>query len=139
MQEEAKMKEFASFVRVRVREQETLEVLQGSLHQSRSEMAAQAGGEGLASQKAQMYLAYFTAQNAKIRYQQELLHKVDIEVHRKRKEMAFAINRRKIFDKLKEKHLENEEKERRRLEGIQMDEVAGLRFLAHERNASPHG
>jgi len=138
MQEEEKMKEFGSFERVRARERGLLNDLQEALFASREEMNARAGSrEGLSSQEAQLYLSYFGAQTAKIRYQHDLLKKLDIGVRRKRTEMTFAINRRKIMDRLKEKHIEAEDQEARRTESFLIDEIAGARFAARSRGSEP--
>ena len=78
-------------------------------------------------------MSFFSAQSSRIRYQEDLVQKIRLEVERKRKEMSFAIRRRKIIQNLKEKHMELEERESRRLESIQIDEIAGIRFAARAR------
>lgn len=130
MEEEAKMKEFAAFERVLVRESRNLESLQECLYQKRMEMDERTATQGLSSQEGQLYLSFFSAQSSRIRYQEDLVRKIRVEVERKRKEMNFAICRRKIFDKLKEKHAEATEYEMRRLETNEIDEIAGIRYVA---------
>jgi len=139
MQEEAKMKEFASFEGVRVRELHRLRSLQGKLDQAQSEMTDQATREGIPSQRAQVYLAFFGAQGVRIRYQHDLLRKVEAEVRRRRREMALAITRRKIFERLKERHLEEEERDQRWREAIELDDTAGIRFAARARGRNAKG
>jgi flagellar export protein FliJ len=133
MEEQGKMRELASFERVRARETEQLRSLEGKLDEARNDLAERIVGEGLPSQKAQMYLAFFGAQSSRIRYQQELLRKVQAEVRRKRVEMVMAIARRKIYDRLKERFLAEEERERSRREALQVDDIAAIRFIARSR------
>lgn len=133
MEEQGKMRELASFERVRTRETEQLRSLEGKLDEARNDLAERIVGEGLPSQKAQMYLAFFGAQSSRIRYQQELLRKVQAEVRRKRVEMAMAVARRKIYDRLKERFLAEEERERSRREALQVDDIAAIRFIAGSR------
>lgn len=133
MEEEAKMKEFASFERVLVREKGNLECLHQDLYQARHEMEEKTASEGLTSQEGQLYLSFFSAQSSRIRHQEDLVQKVRVEVERKRKEMSFAIRRRKIIQNLKDKHIESVERESRRLESIEIDEIAGIRFAARAR------
>jgi len=56
------------------------------------------------------------------------VEKVRLELERKKREMGFVINRRKIFDNLKEKHIENEERREMRLEAQEIDDIASMRF-----------
>ena len=72
-------------------------------------------------------------QSSRIRHQEDLVQKIRVEVERKRREMSFAVRRRKIFQNLKEKHIEEQERESRRLELIAIDEIAGMRFAARVR------
>jgi len=130
LEEQSKMKEFASFERVRARELDQLRSLEQHLDAARNDLDERIVGEGLPSQKAQMYLAFFGAQTSRIRYQQDLLRKVEAEVRRKRVEMAMAISRRKIYDRLKERFLEEEERERSRRETRRVDDIASVRFFA---------
>ncbi|MFC1491138.1 flagellar export protein FliJ [Nitrospinota bacterium] len=139
MEEEAKMKEFASFDRVYVREQNNLRELHENMHMTRQEMDERTAVGGLSSQEAQLYLSFFAALSSKIRYQEDLVHKVRIEVERKRREMGFAVRRRKIFQNLKEKHFEAEEHNERRRESLEIDEIAGIRFLARTKGESASG
>jgi len=130
MEEQSKMKEFASFERVRARETEQLHSLERHLDAARTDLSERIVGEGLPSQKAQMYLAFFGAQTSRIRYQQDLLRKVEAEVRRKRVEMAMSIARRKIYDRLKERFLEAVERELNRREGLRVDDIVSVRFFA---------
>ena len=139
MEEEAKMKEFASFDRVYVREGGNLTTLHENLHHTRLEMDEKTKSVGLSSQEAQLYLSFFAAQSAKIRYQEDLVQKIRVEVERKRREMGFAVRRRKIFETLKDKHIEAEEKKEQRLELIAIDEIAGMRFAARARGEAVGG
>ncbi len=127
------MKEFASFERVLVRERGNLETLHEDMFQARRDMDDRTANEGVSSQEGPVYLSFFSAQSARIRYQEDLVQKIRVEVERKRKEMSFAVRRRKIFQNLKEKHIEAEERERRRLELLEIDEIAGIRFAARAR------
>jgi len=133
MEEQNKMKEFASFERVRARETEQLQSLELHLDGARHDLAERVAGEGLPSQKAQLYLAFFGAQTARIRYQQDLLRKVQAEVRRKRAEMSMAIARRKIYDRLRERFVEAQEKEMNRKEALQVDDIASVRFIARSK------
>ncbi len=127
------MKEFASFDRVFLREKNNLQELHDSLYRTRIEMAEKTAGAGLSSQEAQLYLTFFAAQSSRIRYQEELVQKVRIELERKRREMGNAISRRKIFENLKEKHIEDEKRREKHLEARELDEIAGVRFAARAR------
>ncbi len=133
MEEEMKMKEFASFERVLVRERGNLEKLHGDLFQARREMDERTANEGLSAQEGQLYLTYFSAQSSRIQHQENLVQKIRVEVGRKRREMSFAVRRRKIIQNLKEKHIEAEERESRRLESLEIDEIASMRFAARAR------
>ncbi len=133
MEEEMKMKEFASFERVMVRERGNLETLHEDMFQARREMDERTANEGLSSQEGQLYLSFFSAQSSRIRYQEDLVQKIRVGVERKRREMSFSVTRRKIIQNLKEKHIESEERERRRLESLEIDEIAGIRFAARAR------
>lgn len=133
MEEEMKMKEFASFDRVLVREKGNLEMLHGDMFQSRQEMDKRTANEGLSAQEGQLYLSYFSAQSSRIQHQENLVQKIRVEVERKRREMSFAVRRRKIIQNLKDKHIAAEERESRRLELIEIDEIAGMRFAARAR------
>jgi flagellar export protein FliJ len=133
MEEEMKMKEFASFERVMVRERGNLETLHDAMFQSRREMDERTANEGLSSQEGQLYLSFFSAQSSRIRHQEDLVQKIRVGVERKRKEMSFAVKRRKIFQNLKEKHIEAEARKRRRLESLAIDEIAGIRYAARAR------
>ncbi len=133
------MKEFASFERVLVRERDNLKTLHEDMFQARRDMDDRTANEGLSSQEGQLYLSFFSAQSSRIRYQEDLVQKIRVEVERKRKEMSFAVRRRKIFQNLKEKHIEAEERERRRLELLEIDEIAGIRFAARARGEDASG
>ncbi len=139
MEEEAKMKEFASFERVLVRERDNLKTLHEDMFQARRDMDDRTANEGLSSQEGQLYLSFFSAQSSRIQYQEDLVQKIRVEVERKRKEMSFAVRRRKIFQNLKEKHIEAEERERRRFELLEIDEIAGIRFAARARGEDASG
>ena len=139
MEAEIKMKEFASFDRVYLREKNNLNNFRESLYRARVEMDEKSATGGFSSQEAQLYLSYFAAQSSRIRYQVELVEKVRIAVEGKRKEMAFAISRRKIFDNLKDKHIEAEARKERKLEADQIDEIAGIRFSARGKRSSSVG
>ncbi|MEK6709441.1 MAG: flagellar export protein FliJ [Nitrospinota bacterium] len=130
LEEQNKMKEFASFERVRARETEQLHALERHLDDTRAELAGRVLGEGLSSQQAQLYLVFFGAQTSRIRYQHDLLRKVEAEVRRKRVEMSLAMARRKIYDRLRERFLEEQERERGRRESRQADDITSLRFVA---------
>ncbi len=127
------MKEFASFDRVFLREKNNLQELHDSLYRTRIEMAEKTAGAGLSSQEGQLYLTFFAAQSSRIRYQEELVQKVRIELERKRREMGNAISRRKIFENLKEKHIEEEKRREKRFEARELDEISGVRFTARAR------
>lgn len=133
MEEEMKMKEFASFERVLVRERASLNSLHQDLFEARRKMDERTANEGLSAQEGQIYLSYFSAQSSRIRYQEDLVQKILVEVERKRREMSFAIRRRKIIQNLKDKFIESEERESRRLEMLEIDEIAGMRFSARAR------
>ena len=139
MEEEAKLKEFASFERVLVRERGNLETLHEDMFQARRDMDDRTANEGLSSQEGQLYLSFFSAQSSRIRYQEDLVQKIRVEVERKRKEMSFAVRRRKIIQNLKEKHIEAEEREHRRLELLEIDEIAGIRFASRARGEDASG
>jgi len=128
MEEEAKVKELASFDRVYLREKKNLTELHESLYQSRTEMEERTAGAGLSSQESQLYLSFFAAQSSRIRYQEDLVEKIRLEVENKRQEVGIVINRRKIFDNLKEKHIESEELQEMRLEAQEIDKIAVMRF-----------
>lgn len=122
------MKELASFDRVYLREQDNLTELHESLYRNRTDMDERTAGAGISSQESQLYLSFFAAQSSRIRFQEDLVEKVRLELERKRREMGFVINRRKIFDNLKEKHIENEERREMRLEAREIDDIASMRF-----------
>ena len=128
MEEEAKMKELASFDRIYLREQDNLTALHESLYRNRTDMDERTAGAGISSQESQLYLSFFAAQSSRIRFQEDLVEKVRLELERKKREMGFVINRRKIFDNLKEKHIENEERREMRLEAQEIDDIASMRF-----------
>lgn len=133
------MKEFASFERVLVREGSNLETLQEHLYNTRRKMDEQTENQGLSSQEGQLYLSFFSAQSSRIRYQEDLVKKVRREVEQKRKEMSFAVRRRKIFQNLKEKHIEAEDRRSLSIEMRKMDEIAGIRFAARTRGDDASG
>ncbi len=138
MQEQEKMKEFAAIEGLRRRESDSLEHMERDLSGARVELTERTL-EGLGSQKAQTYLTYFVAQNARIRYQNRLLQQINIEFQRKRGEMGHSINRRKIMTRLEEKHFEQEEYERARLEGSLLDEMAVARHALRPRGGGVSG
>lgn len=121
------MKEFAAAEMTRRREEEKLLGMSDALENSRKELAGKTV-EGIVSQQIHKYMSFFVAQRARIHFQRTAVQQAQLDSMGRRSEMIQAVTRRKVVDRLREKHEEELERERLRREANQLDELVGSRF-----------